>query len=223
MANEITLAEKHEVSTPFSSIENFKEIYDIGKMFASSQLVPQNYQGKPMDCTIAVDMANRMGISPMMVMQNLYVVQGKPQWSGQACMSLIRGSSDYKNVKPVYTGTRGEDSWGCYIQAEEKVTGEIIKGTEVTIAMAKAEGWYGKSGSKWKTMPEQMLAYRAAAMFARVHIPNALMGVAVEGEVEDISKEEIKRLSQEELEDIKVGLPATVSPEEIIASAVEVK
>lgn len=185
--NEITVAERNEISTPFSNSENFQKIFDIGKMFASSQLVPQNYQGKPMDCTIAVDMANRMGVSPMMVMQNLYVVKGKPQWSGQACMSLIRGSGEFKNVRPIYTGERNTDSWGCYIQAEDRNTGEIIRGTEVTIGMAKAEGWYNKDGSKWKTMQEQMLAYRAAAFFARVYIPNALMGVSVEGEIEDIS------------------------------------
>lgn len=186
----IISAEKNELSNPFASGEGFQKIFDIGKMFASSQLVPKNYQGKPMDCTIAVDMANRMGVSPMMVMQNLYVVQGKPQWSGQACMSLIRGSGEYRNVRPVYTGERNADTWGCYIQAEDKLTGEIIRGTEVTIGMAKAEGWYDKPGSKWKTMPEQMLAYRAASFFARVYIPNALMGVSVEGEVEDIAKTE---------------------------------
>lgn len=193
---EIVISERNEISTPFSNAENFKNIFDIGKMFASSQLVPQNYQGKAMDCTIAVDMANRMGVSPMMVMQNLYVVKGKPQWSGQACMSLIRGSGEFKNVRPVYTGEKNTDSWGCYIRAEDKITGEIVKGTEVTIAMAKAEGWYskpdkyGKETSKWQTMPEQMLAYRAAAFFARVYVPNSLMGVAVEGEVEDIAKTE---------------------------------
>ena len=54
--------------------------------------------------------------------------------------------------------------------------------------MAKDEGWYGKNGSKWKTMPELMLAYRASAFFARVHIPNSLMGCSVEGEAEDIVK-----------------------------------
>lgn len=191
MDNEIVLQEKpHELvgAGVFSSIQNFKEIYDIGKMFASSTLVPQAYQGKPMDCTIAVDMANRMGVSPMMVMQNLYVVKGKPQWSGQACMSMIMASKKFKNVKPVETGERGEDSWGCYIQAECRDTGEIVKGTEVTIKMAKDEEWYQKNGSKWKTMPEQMLKYRAAAFFARVYIPNALMGVYVEGEAEDIEK-----------------------------------
>ena len=185
--------QKPEVANPFADTVSFRKLFDIGKMFASSALVPQTYQNRPMDCTIAVDMANRMGVSPMMVMQNLYVVKGKPQWSGQACMSMIRGSGEFKNVRPVYTGTKGEDSWGCYIQAEYRDTGEIVKGTEVTIGMAKAEDWYNKNGSKWKTIPEQMLAYRAAAFFARVYIPNALMGVYVEGEAEDMSKEERDR------------------------------
>lgn len=181
--------QKHELSAGvFATIENFKEIFDIGKMFASSSLVPQAYQGKPMDCTIAVDMANRMGVSPMMVMQNLYVVQGKPSWSGQACTSLIQASNKFKNVKHVYTGERNTDTWGCYVEALRIEDGEVIRGTEVTIKMAKDEEWYGKKGSKWKTMPEQMLAYRASAFFARVHIPNALMGVSVEGEAEDAAK-----------------------------------
>lgn len=171
----------------FSSREGFQNIYDIGKMFAKSQLVPQNYQNKPMDCAIAVDMANRMGVSPMMVMQNLYVVKGKPSWSGQACMSLIKASPEYKDVRAVYTGNKGTDEWGCHIEATDKVTGEKITGTEITIKMAKAEGWYGKPGSKWLTMPQQMLAYRAAAFFARVYIPNALMGCAVENEGDDIA------------------------------------
>lgn len=181
--------EHNQLSTNvFSDPESFQKIFDIGKMFASSSLVPRAYQGKPMDCTIAVDMANRMGVSPMMVMQNLYVVQGKPQWSGQACTAMIMASGKYKNVRHVYTGERGTDSWGCYLEAENVDTAETEKGAEVTIKMAKDEGWYGKDGSKWKTMPELMLAYRASAFFARVHIPNSLMGCAVEGETEDISK-----------------------------------
>jgi hypothetical protein len=179
----------YELSTGvFTTIENFKEIYDIGKMFATSTLVPQAYQNKPMDCTIAVDMANRMGVSPMMVMQNLYVVRGKPSWSGQACTALIEGSGKFKNLRHVYTGEKNTDTWGCYVEAVRIENNEVVRGAEVTIAMAKAEEWVNKTGSKWKTMPELMLAYRASAFFARVHIPNALMGVSVEGEIEDIQK-----------------------------------
>lgn len=193
---EITVKNERAEVSPFSNADSFKNIFDIGKMFASSQLVPQNYQGKPMDCTIAVDMANRMGVSPMMVMQNLYVVKGKPQWSGQACMSMIKASKEFKDVSPVYVGERNTDSWGCYIRATDTKTGEIVEGSLITIQMAKEEGWYSKKDkygnetSKWQTMPQQMLAYRAAAFFARVYIPNALMGVHVEGEAEDTAPAE---------------------------------
>ncbi len=165
-----------------SFIESFRECYNLAKVFAKSSLVPQQYQGKTEDCAIAVDMAERMGVTPLMVMQNLYVVKGKPSWSGQACMSFIKAK--FGNAEPVYTGERGTDSRGCYIKVVTP-EGEVIEGAEVTMKMAKSEGWLAKTGSKWQTMPELMLAYRAAAFFARVYCPEILMGVQVEGEVED--------------------------------------
>ena len=191
MENEVMVQqERQEIMSPFADSESFQKLFNIGKMWASSDLVPSAYRGKAMDCTIAVDMANRMGISPMMVMQNLHVVKGNPQWSGQACMSLIKADSQFKNVHHVYTGEKYTDSWGCYVSAIKRSTGEEVRGPEVTIKMVKDEGWYDKPGSKWKTMPELMLVYRAAAFFARIHIPNTLMGCAVEGEIEDIQPAE---------------------------------
>ncbi len=164
-------------------IESFRECYKLANVFAKSSLVPQQYQGKTEDCAIAVDMAERMGVTPLMVMQNLYVVKGKPSWSGQACMSFIEAK--YGNAEPVYTGQRGTDSRGCFVRVT-KPDGEVIEGAEVTIGMAKAEGW--TSNKKWINMPELMLAYRAAAFFARVYCPEILMGVQVEGEVEDTER-----------------------------------
>ena len=168
----------------FAKTESFQELFNIGKMFASSSLVPQAYQGKAMDCAIAVDMANRMGLSPMMVMQNLYVVKGKPSWSGQACMGMLKNAKEFKEAKPVYFGEKGTEDRGCCIKAVTR-EGETIEGPEATMKMAKAEGWL--SNPKWKNMPEQMLGYRAAAFFARLYIPNLLLGCCVEGEAEDIA------------------------------------
>lgn len=164
-------------------VESFRNNIKVAQYLSHSNLIPQQYQGKTEDCAIAVDMADRMGVSPLMVMQSLYVVKGKPSWSGQACMSFIKAK--YSEAEPVYTGERGTDSRGCYIRAV-KSDGEVIEGTEVTIKMAKAEGW--TSNKKWINMPELMLAYRAAAFFARVYCPEILMGVAVEGEVEDMQR-----------------------------------
>lgn len=165
----------------YASTQAFNELFKIGSVMSKTQLVPDNYRNKPEDCTIAIDIANRNGMSPLSVMQNLYVVKGKPTWSGQACIAMLRASKEYEHVKPVMVGERNTDGWGCYFKAIDKSDGEVAKGTLVTIQMAKDEGWYSKPGSKWPTMPEQMLQYRAAAFFARIYMPNALMGFSVEG------------------------------------------
>lgn len=164
-------------------VESFRSNYKVAQYLAKSNLIPQQYQGKTEDCAIALDMADRMGVSPLMVMQSLYVVKGKPSWSGQACMSFIKAK--YGDAEPIYTGQRGTDTRGCFVRVT-KPDGEVIEGAEVTIGMAKAEGWM--NNSKWKNMPELMLAYRAAAFFARVYCPEILMGVAVEGEVDDMQR-----------------------------------
>ncbi len=184
MENEIiTLTEAEQtpaVPAKMGCIESFRKSYKLATMLAKSSLIPQQYQGKVEDCIIAIDMANRLGASPLMIMQSLYVIKGKPSWSGQACMSFIRGQ--FKDAYPVYVGEKGTDSRGCYIKAFT-YNGDVLEGTVVTLKMAKDEGWM--SNKKWSTMPEQMLVYRAAAFFARVYCPEVLMGVQVQGEVED--------------------------------------
>ena len=154
------------------------------EFLAQSSFVPENYRGKAADCLIAIDFSQRVHIAPLTVMQNLYVVKGKPSWSGQFCMALIRANPGFANVRVVYTGTKGTDNRGCYVTALRTSDGSVVDGTEVTISMAKAEGWI--SNTKWKNMPEQMLAYRAAAFFARVHCPEALLGIHTVEEVEDV-------------------------------------
>ena len=194
MANEIIQAEEQQTAIepqPGNFIDSFRESYSVGKAISQTKIIPEAYQNKPTDCAIAVDMANRMNVSPMMVMQNLYVVRGKPSWSGQACMSLIQGCGKFKSVRHQYFGEKGKDTRGCRITAVWADTGEPIEGVDVTVQMAKDEGWYAKN-PKWKNMTELMLAYRASAFFARVNCPEILMGVHVEGEAEDIAKPEKK-------------------------------
>lgn len=201
MENQIVTQENVEqqelsVTTKNEFLENFRESFKLARVFSNSSLVPQQYQGKVEDCAIAIDMANRIGVSPLMVMQSLYVVKGKPSWSGQACMSFIKAK--YGEAFPVYVGEKGTDTRGCYIKAISE-SGEEIIGSTVTIEMAKAEGW--TANKKWINMPEQMLVYRASAFFARVYCPEVLMGISIQGEVEDVEstshKEHTKKLTEE--------------------------
>lgn len=164
----------------------FEKLMEMSAMLAKSTIVPVMYQNRPENTFIALDMASRMGISPMVVMQNLYVVQGKPSWSGSAIASMIRSSRQFKNVELNYTGVEGTDTWGAYITAESTTTGKVIKGGTVTIMIAKKEGWFQKSGSKWQTIPQIMLGYRAYAWFGRLYCPEILMGLQTTDEIEDV-------------------------------------
>jgi hypothetical protein len=86
----------------------------------------------------------------------------------------------------VYFGEEGTDDWGCYAYAIDKMTGEELQGPKVTIGMAKKEGWFSKTGSKWQTMPQLMLHYRAAAFFQRTYAPEISMGLMTSEEIQDI-------------------------------------
>jgi len=59
-------------------------------------------------------------------------------------------------------------------------------GPLVTIKLAKDEGWAGKTGSKWKTMPQLMLMYRAGAWFGRTYAPELTMGLQTREEAQDV-------------------------------------
>jgi Rps23 Pro-64 3,4-dihydroxylase Tpa1-like proline 4-hydroxylase len=170
-------------------LQNTKALNLISKLadrYSRSDMVPQNYKGKPENCFVALELASRMDVSPVLVMQNLYIVQGKPSWAGQACKALIDGSGKFRESEYIMTGSLSDGTRGCYLQAVNTRTGKLIKGSEITLKMAQDEGWSTKAGSKWKTMPEQMLKYRAAAFFARTECPEVLMGFQTAEEVEDV-------------------------------------
>lgn len=163
--------------------DSFNQLLRVANMLSQTSIIPQSYQGKPQDCFVAIEMANRMGVSPMVVMQNMYVVKGKPSWAGQACTMLINSCGKFKDVKHIYTGEKGKPNRGCYVTATRISDGSQVDGVEVTMQMAQSEGW--TSNSKWRNMPELMLAYRASAFFARVYCPEAMMGVQTAEEVYD--------------------------------------
>ena len=169
--------------TVWTDKKQFDQLLRAANMLSQTSIIPATYQGKPQDCFVALEMATRMGVSPLVVMQNMYVVKGKPAWAGQACTMFINSCGKFTGVKHVYTGEKGTDSRGCYVTATRISDGVQVNGVEVTIAMAKAEGW--TANTKWRTMPELMLAYRASAFFARVHCPEALMGVQLADEIYD--------------------------------------
>lgn len=178
------------------SLQNFEHAQRVAKMIAASSLVPQAYQGKVENVMIAMEMSNRMGISPLMVMQNLHIVKGNPGWSGSFVIAMVNGSKRFDdNLEFEFSGTA--DEYGCIAFTSRK--GKRVESTKVDWKMVKGEGWLNKEGSKWKTMPDQMFRYRSAAFFGRAHTPDLLMGMQTADEIMDVDAVVVRQSKNDNL------------------------
>ena len=167
----------------YSSIQSFESAQRIAASLADSALVPNTYRGQQglPNCIVAIEIANRMGMSPFQVMQNLNVIHGRPSWSSQFIIGLIQGCGRFES----FTYSEKTDSCQCF--AILKTTGEQVSGPKITLDMAKREGW--TKNTKWSTMPQTMLRYRAASAFGRFHIPDLILGIQSVEENEVIEAE----------------------------------
>ena len=175
----------------FADKESFNIGYTMAKVLAESTIVPTTFKGNIGNAMIAIDMAQRMHTNPLMVMQNLYIVYNQPAWSAKFLVACINASGLFATpLRYEFVGTKGTDDWGCYAFAIDK-QGEILKGSTVTLGIARASGWLQKKDSMWQKEPEQMLRYRAATRFQTAYCPEISCGLSTKEDLEDAQFTEI--------------------------------
>ena len=176
----------------FSGIQAFEDAQRIAKALASSTLIPPQFQGQQgfANCLVALEIANRMNISPFLAMQHLHVIHGRPSWSSSFIIAMVNGCGRFSPLRFEISGT-GE-SLACYAFATDLASDQELKGPTITMAMAKKEGWATKAGSKWATMPDLMIRYRAAAFWGRLYASDLLLGLQTQDEAIDIQPVTVK-------------------------------
>ena len=156
----------------------FETMQRVCKMFANSELVPDMYKvsdKNPIDkatanCMIAISIAMRIGADPLMIMQNMTPIYGRPAWSSKFLIATVNTCGRFNPL--AYTTKKGAT--------------DILESTPVDVKLAVQEGWYTKNGSKWQTMTRQMLTYRAASMWTNAYAPELSMGMKTVEEMHDI-------------------------------------
>lgn len=199
MSTEVTEKPTGLIRQPPQNPNSVVGFLEVAKVFAASELVPATYRGKPANCLIAADIANRLGVSTISVMQNLYPINGRISWSSQFIIALINSCGKFSNLQYAMSGEGATRT--CVAFAKNK-DGDRLESPAVSMAMARGEGWLGKAGSKWQTMPELMLQYRAASFFGKLHCPEILMGMMTTEEAEDIPPEPQSAKKKTEMSDI---------------------
>lgn len=179
----------------FSGIQAFEDAQRIAKALASSTLIPPQFQGQQgfANCLVALEIANRMRISPFLAMQHLHVIHGRPSWSSSFIIAMVNGCGRFSPLRFEISGTG--DSLACYAVSTDLASKQELKGPTITMAMAKKEGWSTKTGSKWATMPDLMISYRAAAFWGRLYASDLLLGLQTQEEVIDVQPVTVKAVA----------------------------
>lgn len=164
---------------------DLEQLFRFSKFLAESPLLPEAFRGNVGSVMIALNMAQRLQMDPLMVMQNIVIVHGNAGLSGKMTIAMLNRSPKYRRIR--YEYVNGKDYRGGMrvvgYRADDPEGADPDVGTAITPEMAAAEGW--SKNAKWKTMPEQMLRYRAASFFARAFVPEELLGMQTAEELED--------------------------------------
>ena len=168
----------------FGTSDNFIMAGQLAKALSQSTIVPKEYQGNEANAMVAIEIAQRLQTSPLMVMQNLNVIQGRPSWSAQFLIAMVNGSGKYE-MELQFDEKQDEKGKPFSCQCWTMRHGRKVTGIKITMDMAEKEGWLRKNGSKWQTMPQVMLRYRSASFFARMNCPELTLGYYSKDEVLD--------------------------------------
>lgn len=176
----------------FLDTARFEQVWRVASMFSRSNIVPAQFQGKPENCMISIAMAARMNVDPMMMLQNSYIVHGRPGIEAKLAIALVNksglftGPIQYKMGGTRYDAKGEGEPRSCTAYATLVSTGEKVEET-VDMDMAHKMGWVSKKDSMWLRMPDQMLKYRSAMFFARLYCPEVLMGMQTIDELQEMS------------------------------------
>ncbi len=222
-------AQAQQGAVNFFDPQQFATVQRMSQLFSASALVPDAYQQAKVgevqavaNCVIALDIATRIGASPLMVMQNLVIIYGRPSWSSKFLIATVNTCGRFEPLKFRFTEkgklgkfnyTEYEKKWvnnpngkgyyknetltkefdgskitdiECVAYTTLKGGKDILESSPISLRMAVDEGWYTKNGSKWRTMPKQMLMYRAASFWTSAYAPELSMGMRTVEETQDI-------------------------------------
>lgn len=168
----------------FNSSDSFSLARQMAQAMSVSTIVPQTFQKSEANCMVAISQAQRLGVDPFVVMNNMYLIQGRITWKSEFIIAMINSSGKFDTELQFDEETKDGQPYACTCFTFKD--GRKISGIRVTMDMANKEGWTKKNGSKWLTLPQLMLRYRAAVFFARFNAPELTSGLYTQEEGEDV-------------------------------------
>lgn len=202
MSNEIITAEDRTVNyaNAIYNGSDFEKAAKMASFLSKATFIPRQFQNKPSDCLIALQMAASLRVTPFEVMKGLYVIDGKPSFTAQFALALVNRFGPFDS--PIKCRSTGSGDELCVTAYAKFVGSEEEFAATATMKGAHAAGW--TKNRNYEAIPEQMLFYKAALMLIRRYCPHILMGMLTEDEVKS-TLEAPKKSAVDTINDLIIG------------------
>jgi hypothetical protein len=171
----------------------------------AGDLLPRNYRSNPGAVLLAMDWADRVGLSVMDAIHGVAWVQGKPVIDA----TLLRALATRAGYRVLVTDASRTSATAKVVLT---TTGETLGTVTYSMDDAKTAGLAGKDN--WKKNPEDMLVARATSRAVRRYCSDALVGGG-------LTEDEVESL--EVTTEIDHVQPVAVAEAEVIEDAVIVE
>ena len=139
----------------------------------------------PEQALIRLQAGMELGLTPLWSLVNIMVVQGRPVLWGDALLGLVRSKPDFRDIEETITGEGDKMIATCKVVRGEQTP--VVR--SFSAADAKRAGLWGKAGT-WTQYPDRMLRMRARSYACRDAYADALRGLGVREELQDVPEKQ---------------------------------
>lgn len=168
----------------------------LADTLAKSGLVPSALKTKE-QVFVSLQWGHELGLSPMVAVNNIAVINGKPTLGADIQYALVRAHSEYAGIKWLRQDAEVAE---CEVSRNNGKFTETFRGY-FDMKMAAAAGLNGKDN--WKKYPARMLKHRAQSFALRDAFPDVLAGVYTPEEMTEVEPRNITAEATAKVDPVK--------------------
>lgn len=170
-----------------------EEAFRFAQLVVNAGLCPDSYytngQPDPQKVVIGILTGAEVGVPPMQALANIAIINGRPSVWGDLAVALVQAKDLIEEMEHHYTGEPDQDDYECHVVIKRRRQEKPYDG-HFSVKKAKRAGlWMNPRRKPWCEYPERMLFNRARAFALRDGFSDALKGLAIREELEDLPPE----------------------------------
>jgi hypothetical protein len=155
----------------------------LADLLARTDMVPAAYKGKPENTCVAIMQGLEVGLLPLAALASIAIINGRPSLWGDGALAVVQHTGLMESFEEADDGTTAT----CIIKRRGNPK-LIVR--RFSMEDAKRAGLAGKAGP-WTQYPQRMRQMRARSWALRDGFSDALKGLCIGEEAQDIPVRDI--------------------------------